>query len=63
MEPLKRKIRNTKNVNQYTLDGKFIATYSSCAEVARVLKKRHESIWSCCNGKQKTAYGYKWKYV
>jgi len=54
-----------KRVSQYTLDGKYIATYNSTAEAARILfgnNKRRTRIASCANGKQKTALGYIWSY-
>lgn len=51
-------------VAQYTLTGKFVHRYSSLADAARSLGKSSSgSIWSACNRKQKTAYGYVWKYV
>lgn len=37
--------------------------YSSTGEAARQTGASQASISSCCNGKQKTAGGYHWKYV
>ena len=52
-----------KMVEQYSLDGEYIQTFSSCREAARSIgAPYHVGINSCCLGKQKTAYGYKWKY-
>ena len=51
-------------VNQYDLEGNFIATYESYQEAALTLGKPRtasSSISAVCNGKRKTAYGYKWK--
>lgn len=49
-------------VLQYSTDGKFIAEYYSATEAARQNNCRQGGISECCNGKQKTAYGYVWKY-
>lgn len=52
-----------KKVEQYDLNGKFISEFDSCREAARSINAPyHVGISSCCIGKQKTAYGYKWKY-
>ena len=52
-----------KMVEQYSLDGEYIQTFSSCREAARSIgAPYHIGINSCCHGKQKTAYGFKWKY-
>jgi hypothetical protein len=52
-----------KEVEQYSLDGEYIQTFNSCREAARSINAPyHVGINSCCLGKQKTAYGYKWKY-
>lgn len=55
--------RISKQVNQYTLDDKLIATYSSTHEVERQLGFANQNISACCNGKFNTAYKYKWRYV
>ena len=53
----------TKKVEQYDLDGNFLNVYSSCREAARLLNlPYHVAISACCLGRQKTAYGYIWKY-
>lgn len=53
----------SKQVEQYDLNGNLIATWKSLAEAERQLgfDKRH--ISDCCLGRHKTAYGYIWKYV
>ena len=55
----------SKPIQQYTLDVKFIAEYSSLTDACNSLgfKKNHRTcISDCCYGKRKSAYGYKWKY-
>lgn len=52
-------------VDQYSLNGEYITTFSSQAEANTYLgKAKNDShISSCCNGKQFSAYGYMWKYA
>lgn len=51
-----------KPVIQYSLDGKFVAEYFSAMEAGRKNGFSQGGISECCNGRQKTAYGYIWKY-
>ena len=37
--------------------------YGSVREVERELGVNHRTISACCNGKQKSAGGYTWKYI
>ena len=59
-----------KIVECYTLNGDFIKDFS-CLREAKVWLLKENSISSpnvdkqikdCCNGRQKTCHGYKWKY-
>lgn len=51
-------------VNQYDLEGNFISSFPSAHAAARYLGRNgNGAISACCLGKNKTAYGYKWKYV
>lgn len=54
-----------KEVIQYDLDGNYVKKWDS---ITGFLKQNNKNlkcsgITSCCQGKQKTAYGFKWKYV
>ena len=53
----------TRKIGQYDLTGKLIRKYSSIKKAA--IRNGYDS--SClsrtCKGKQKTAYGYIWKYI
>jgi hypothetical protein len=51
-------------INQYTLDGKFIKRWRSPIDIERASNKkmRATNIIACCRGKYKTSYGYIWKY-
>lgn len=53
----------SKQVNQYSLDDKLIATYPSTMEVERQLGYSNKNISKCCLGKYKQAYKYKWRYA
>lgn len=37
--------------------------FSSVAEASKFLNKSHCNIVACLKGRQKTSYGYKWKYA
>ncbi len=54
-----------KMVNQYSLNGEYLATYSSLREAAKAIGKDGGAshINHVCQGKRKTAYGFIWKYV
>jgi len=47
-------------VNQYTLDGKFIKTWTSMTQVYRELKIKDVS--NTCNGVFNTQGGFKWTW-
>ena len=53
----------SKPVNQIDMiTGETIKTWNSVADINRELHYPTSNISACCNNKQKTAYGYKWKY-
>jgi hypothetical protein len=53
-----------RSVNQYDLEGNFIKTWNKIKEASSSLERSWDkvSITQCCKGKQKTAFGFKWKY-
>ena len=51
-----------KQVVQYDLSGKYIKTWEGVREAGRQLNMFYQSIYKCCKGEYKTAYGYIWKY-
>lgn len=60
---LKSKPAFQKPVLQYDLEGNFIKEYPSATEASRQLGINNSvCISRCCNNKNKTAFGYKWKY-
>lgn len=58
--------KQSKVVLQYSLTGDFIMEHPSISEAARTLGidiGNCSHISRCCNGKQKSAYGFKWCYA
>ena len=57
------KLNIRKSVLQYDLQGNFIKEWSSMSEALKFTNNgKGDGISGCCLGKQKTAYGFKWKY-
>lgn len=57
------KLKNKENkIDQYDLDGNFIQTFLNAKLAALFVKGCGSNIISCCKERQKTAYGFKWKY-
>lgn len=53
----------SKPILQYDLEGNFIKEWKSVYEARREINNNiGGGIGECCREKQKTAYGYKWKY-
>lgn len=57
---------HTREVHQYTIEGDYIATYTSLSEAARSIQDRHANgsmIGKACRDESITqAYGYRWSY-
>lgn len=53
---------NKKIIMQLDLEGNFIKEWHSATEAGKGLNKSGNSIADCASGRQKTAYGFKWKY-
>ena len=52
----------SKRTFQRNLDGTLIKVWDSASEAASSLGIDVRGISNCCNGRQKTAYGFKWNY-
>ena len=52
-----------KAVNQYTLDGEFVARYEMIKDAERKYGINSAQIVRVCKGKNRTAGGYIWKYA
>ena len=59
---LKNRKDKSKIVLQFTLESILVKEYPSVMQVVRDNGFNQGNIWACCNGRQKTAYGYKWRY-
>lgn len=55
--------QKSKQVAQYTLEWVLITVYPSLHELERQTGFKASNISAYCRGKQKTAYGYYWKYL
>ena len=64
-KPIKEKTSVKTPVKQIDINtGEVIATFESANAAARALgRKKGNHIIEVCQGKNKTAYGYKWEYV
>ena len=56
------KTKRSKPVQQLDADGNVVAEYPSTIEAERVTGTNRYQIRMCCNGKYKTAGGYRWKF-
>ena len=52
----------SKPVLQFTLEDVFVKEYPSLIQAYRETGFSFQNISKCCNGKRKTAHGFKWKY-
>tara|TARA_R110000868_G_scaffold145781_1_gene366186 strand:- start:563 stop:1252 length:690 start_codon:yes stop_codon:yes gene_type:complete len=56
--------KSCKPIHQYSKSGEFIKTWNSIKEACSYLNMDPGTITNVCSGgRQKTAYGYIWKYV
>lgn len=58
----KMALSKSKAVYQYDLDFNFIKEWESLVQIERELGFQRAAISRCCKGKQKTSYGYKWRF-
>lgn len=54
---------NIVSVNQYDMNGLYIATFKSILEASQKTETSYDTIIRCCNGKAKSAGGYQWRYI
>jgi hypothetical protein len=58
----KNYLSHYKPILQFDLKNNMLNEYQSAQEAGRYLNKSGNSIADCASGRQKTAYGYIWKY-
>ena len=54
---------SARAIEQCTLDGTLLKTYSTCKEASEETKATRSGISACARGRQKTAGGYIWRYA
>lgn len=53
---------NRKLIYQYTIGGEFVREWYTMAEAARFYNGNAACITCCAKGRQRTAFGYAWRY-
>ena len=58
-------LKTRKPISQFFLSGEFIRTYNSMSEASLAMggKRSSGNVNKVCQGRQKTAYGFLWKYA
>ena len=51
-----------KKIDQYDINGNFIKTWNSIADIEKETNIKGTHISRVCRGKRKTTGGYKWEY-
>lgn len=54
---------SSRRINQYDMNGALLETFDSIMDAERALGIDHRMISDCCNKKQKTCKGFKWRYA
>ena len=54
--------KKTRAVEQFTIDGTFLRSWTSMTEVERALGISSHNISAVCRGRRKVAGGYAWRY-
>lgn len=64
-EPMGERYKRPLNarIEQLTLQGEHVAFFDGMMEAVNKLGYSKTSIWQALNGKSKSSYGYKWRYV
>lgn len=60
--PIRKSLKRTKKVLQLDKSGVIIKEYKDVREASLQNGYNQGSITKCCDGEQKTAYGYMWKF-
>lgn len=56
------KKRRIRQVEQYTLDGEFVAEYANIAVASRAIERDRSTLRATLMGETNTCAGYKWKF-
>ena len=60
---LRTGLKKVRKVEQYSLDGKYIKTFSSIKDATKEFDCNYSTVWDACGGRSKTCKGYKLKFV
>lgn len=55
--------KTSKRVEQLTLDGRLLKTFSSAREASRETGVNHGNLCACCRGNTYQAGGFSWRYT
>lgn len=58
-----RKRAPVKSVLQLSLDGEYIAQYSSARAAGKATNSCYKKISACCHNKRKTTNGFRWQFA
>lgn len=61
--PSRRNRRIDKRICQIDMDGNTIKTWTDASTIKNETGYSQWSITQCCDGKRKTAYGFRWQYA
>lgn len=59
---MRRNVVNKKEIIQLDMNDNVISEYSSISEASKILNVGRSGIMQCLRKRNKTAFGYKWKY-
>jgi len=51
-----------KPISQFDLQGNFIRDWDSATQAEKSFNSNNKTITQCCRGRQKTSFGFIWKY-
>ena len=58
-----RKRERLENILQLNLDGTIVREWNCVRDIVAETGMNQWSITQCCDGKRKTAYGFRWRYA
>jgi hypothetical protein len=64
-EPMGERYKRPMNarIEQLTMQGEHVAFFDGMMQVVKTLGYSKTAIWQALNGKNKSSYGYRWRYV
>lgn len=62
-EALRQRVRKTRTVIQYDMNGNVVATYPSMRHAAEATGNHKDRIGDCCRGTRESHGGYRWCYL